>query len=92
MIKLTILGVGCYRHQTLRNNLLDALKAFHFEVCLEEISDIKQLIDYPISGTPSLLIDDQLVLDNRVPGVYELQRILKRHLKQALTEKKKTGL
>ncbi len=92
MIKLTILGVGCHRHQMLRNNLLDALKAFHFEVCLEEVFEIEKFINYSISGTPSLLINDQLVIENRVPGIPELQRMLRRHLKKAPLESKKTSL
>ncbi len=82
MIKLTILGVGCHRHQALRNNLLDALKAFRFKVCLQEESAIETLMQYPISGTPSLLIDGKIVVENRVASVAELRRLLRRHLEK----------
>ncbi len=86
MIKLTILGVGCHRHQALRNNLLDALKTFRFEICLEEISAVDALMQYPISGTPSLLIEGKLVVENRVPSVAELRNLLHRHLQRIQLE------
>ncbi len=82
MVELTILGVGCHRHQALRNNLLDALKAFRFELCLYEESSIEALMQYPISGTPSLLLDGKIVVENRVPSVAELRKLLRRHLKK----------
>ncbi len=87
MLTIQILGIGCKKSRALKANLQAALEMFSGEVSVEEIMAVEDIIRYPISATPALLIGETVVSEGYVPAVRELQNILAGHYRSDITMK-----
>lgn len=50
----------------------EVVKELGIDVKVEDIKDIKQIMQYPILSTPGLVIDEKLVVSGRVPSKAEV--------------------
>jgi small redox-active disulfide protein 2 len=48
------------------------VKELGIDAEIEEVKDIKQIIEYPILTTPGLVIDEKLVCSGRLPSKSEV--------------------
>lgn len=87
MLTIQILGIGCKKSRALKANLQAALDMLSVSVSIEEIVAVEDIIQYPISATPALLIGDKVVTEGYVPPVRELQNILAGHYRSNITMK-----
>jgi small redox-active disulfide protein 2 len=71
-MKIKILGTGCARCQQLEKTAREVVRELSIDATIEEVKDIKKIMQYPILTTPGLVIDDKLVCSGRVPTKAEV--------------------
>ena len=75
-MRFIIYGSGCSKCQQLTTNTEAAAKILGINYELEKITDTNSIIDAGIMRTPALAIDDDIVMEGKVPGVAEIKQLL----------------
>ncbi|MDD5083126.1 MAG: thioredoxin family protein [Dehalococcoidales bacterium] len=75
-MKIKVLGMGCARCQQLEKTTREVLKELGVDAEIEDVKDIKKIMEYPILTTPGLVIDEKLVCSGRVPSKAEVSNFI----------------
>ncbi|MFH1032707.1 MAG: thioredoxin family protein [Chloroflexota bacterium] len=81
-MNIKVLGPGCARCRELEKNLREVVSELGIDANIEDIKDIKKIMEYPILTTPGLVIDEKLVCSGRVPSKAELTGFITKALSQ----------
>ena len=73
---IKVLGTGCAKCHQLENLTKDVLKELGIEAYIDQVKDIKKIMEYPILTTPGLVINEELVLSGRVPDKARLTQLI----------------
>lgn len=71
-IKLELLGIGSAKDRKMRAHLEEALRRIGYDIPIQEVRAIKDLMRYDISGIPALAINNQIIFQKEVPQIEEL--------------------
>jgi small redox-active disulfide protein 2 len=76
MKKLQILGPGCPKCRQLAENTEASARALGLECEIEKVTDINQITKYGVMMTPALVVDGEVKLVGKAPGVDEIKGLL----------------
>ena len=71
-MKIKVLGPGCARCHQLEKTTREVVKELGIDAEIEDVKDIKKIMEHPILTTPGLVIDEKLVCSRRVPSKAEV--------------------
>jgi small redox-active disulfide protein 2 len=75
-MKLKIYGSGCSKCKLLTEHAEAAAEELGIDYELEKVTDMNQIINAGVMRTPALTVDDQIVVEGKVPSASELKKYL----------------
>jgi small redox-active disulfide protein 2 len=75
-MKLKIYGSGCTKCNLLTQHAETAAQELGIDYELEKVTDMNQIINAGVMRTPAMAIDDEIVVEGKVPSASELKRYL----------------
>ena len=75
-MEIKILGPGCARCDQLKKTTRQVVEELGVDATVEEVKDVKKIMDYPILTTPGLVVDGELVCSGKVPDKAEVTRLI----------------
>ncbi len=76
MLKVKVLGPGCFNCQKLETNAKEAVAALGVPATVEKVSDIAAIMSYGVLRTPGLVVNEKVVVSGRVPSAGEITTLL----------------
>jgi small redox-active disulfide protein 2 len=73
---IKVLGTGCARCNPLQTTTREVWKELGIGAEIEEVKDIKKILEYPIMTTPGLVINEEVVCSGRVPNKAEVTQFI----------------
>lgn len=75
-MNIKVLGPGCTNCKALERITREALADLAITADLDKVEDYPTIVGYGVMSTPALVIDEQLVLAGRAPGVAQVRDLL----------------
>ncbi|MFC1874324.1 thioredoxin family protein [Chloroflexota bacterium] len=75
-MKIKVLGPGCARCHQLEQTTREVVKELCIDAEIEDVKDVKKIMEYPILTTPGLVINEKLVCSGRVPSKSEVTTLI----------------
>ncbi len=76
MTTIQVLGTGCKKCASLRENVEAALKEANIEADVQKIEDINEIVKFGVMSTPALAVDGEVKIVGKVASTEEIIRVL----------------
>lgn len=76
MTTIQVLGTGCRKCVSLKDNVEAALKELGLEAEIEKIEDINEIVKFGVMSTPALAIDGAVKIVGKVATPQEIMAVL----------------
>jgi small redox-active disulfide protein 2 len=76
MTTIQVLGTGCKKCVSLKENVEAALKELGVEAEVEKIEDINEIVQFGVMSTPALAIDGEVKMVGKVASPEEIAAML----------------
>ena len=80
-MKIEVLGTGCPKCKELEKITTDALKELKINEKVIKVTDIDEIINHGVMGTPALVIDGKVIVSGRILDKNDLINEIKKVLK-----------
>lgn len=77
MVNIKVLGSGCANCKRLEANARKVVEDLKLEAVVEKVTDMNEIMKWPILSTPGLVINDKVVSSGRIPSETEITDWLK---------------
>jgi len=71
-MEIKILGIGCPKCKRLEQIAREAAAEAGIEATFTKVTEIRDIMAYPITGTPALVVDEQVKSSGRIPQKEEV--------------------
>jgi small redox-active disulfide protein 2 len=75
-MRIKILGTGCAKCHQLEQTARQVVKELAVDATIEEVKDMKKIMEYPILTTPGLVVNEELVCSGRIPSKSEVTQFV----------------
>ncbi|WP_250444574.1 thioredoxin family protein [Actinotalea sp. C106] len=75
-MNIKILGPGCRSCVSLERVTREAVESLGLDAQIEKVTDYAAIAGYGVMSTPGLVVDEEVVLDGRVPTAGHVREIL----------------
>ena len=75
-MKNKILGTGCAKCHQLEQTARQVVKELAIDTTIEEVKDMRKIMEYPILTTPGLVVNEELVCSGRIPSKSEVTQFI----------------
>lgn len=76
MTTIQVLGTGCKKCASLKENVEAALKQSGVEADIQKIEDINEIVKFGVMSTPALAVDGEVKIVGKVASTEEIIGIL----------------
>jgi len=76
-MQIKILGSGCAKCHRLEQLTREAVAELGLEVSFEHVTDMQEILAYPVMTTPALVVDEVVRASGRIPSKDEIAAWLK---------------
>lgn len=66
-LDIQVLGIGCAQCDSLEQMTMGLLAELNLPASLDPVTDIKEMAQYGVLGTPGVIINEKVVADGKVP-------------------------
>jgi small redox-active disulfide protein 2 len=73
---IKVLGPGCAKCVALEKIVKEVVSTLQLDITVEEVRDMRKIMQYPILMTPGLVINDKVVLSGKVPTRAEVEQLI----------------
>lgn len=74
--KIQVLGPGCTKCKMLAEAAEKAAKSLGIEYEIEKVTSIDEIMTFGVMMTPALVVDGQVKVVGKVPGVEQIKKML----------------
>ena len=78
MTTIQVLGTGCRKCVSLKENAEAALKNLGVEADVQKIEDINEIVKFGVMSTPALAVDGEVKIVGKVASPEEIMAVLSR--------------
>ena len=75
-MKIKILGAGCAKCREVEQITRQVVKELAIDATIEEVKDMKKIMEYPILTTPGLVVNEELLCSGRIPSKSEVTQYI----------------
>jgi small redox-active disulfide protein 2 len=75
-MNIKILGTGCAKCHALQKTVQEVVNELQINAAVEEVKDMKKILEYPILTTPGLVINEQVASFGKVPSKAEVTQLI----------------
>ena len=76
MTTIQVLGTGCKKCMSLKENVEAALKELGVEADVQKVEDINEIVAFGVMSTPALVVDGEVKIVGKVASPQEIMDVL----------------